>query len=83
MVVSTRFGELYDDLLSELISLKQDNDLVEVNLEMFENAMNRLTLPEAHALCIFLSNMSPHLVMNTRKFEVNTIIAVARTAKLH
>lgn len=61
--VASRFGELYDDPLSELVSLKQAGEPTVVYLEKFENALTRLSLPEAHALSIFFSNMDPHLVL--------------------
>uniref|UniRef100_A0A1J3IVR9 Transposon Ty3-I Gag-Pol polyprotein n=2 Tax=Noccaea caerulescens TaxID=107243 RepID=A0A1J3IVR9_NOCCA len=83
VAASARFGELYDDPLSELVGLKQDNDSVEVYLEKFEGALTRLALPEAHALSIFLTNMNPHLALDTRKFGVQTVTAAAKIAKLH
>lgn len=42
--VSERFSELFDDPLSELVSLKQGNDTIDVYLEKFDSAMTRITL---------------------------------------
>lgn len=81
--ISARFGELYDDPLSELVSLKQDGDSIEVYLDKFECALTRLSLPPSHALSIFLTNMNPHLALHARQFEVKTVTKAARIAKLH
>ncbi|KAF3488438.1 hypothetical protein F2Q69_00055376 [Brassica cretica] len=48
--VLARIGELYDDPLSELVSLKQGNDTIEIYLEKLDCAVNRITLAPGHAL---------------------------------
>ncbi|KAF3595908.1 hypothetical protein DY000_02024583 [Brassica cretica] len=48
--VLARIGELYDDPLSELVSLKQGNDTIEIYLEKLYCAANRITLALGHAL---------------------------------
>ncbi|KAJ4887324.1 hypothetical protein Rs2_27072 [Raphanus sativus] len=78
-----RFSELFDDPLSELVSLKQGSDPIDVYLEKFDCAMNRLTLAPGHALSIFLTNMNQHLALHVRQFNVTTVPAAARIAKLH
>lgn len=83
VAVSARFGEHYDDPLSELVSLKQAVNSVEEYLEKFENTMTRMTLPEVHALSIFLKNMNPHLAFHVRQFDVTSVAAAARIANLH
>ncbi|KAF3571792.1 hypothetical protein F2Q69_00058732 [Brassica cretica] len=81
--ISERFSELYDDPLSELVSLKPGSDPIDVYLEKFDCAMNRLTLAAGHALSIFLTNMNQHLALHVRQFNVTTVPAAARIAKLH
>lgn len=81
--ISARFAELVNDPLSELISIKQDGDSVEVFLDKFECAMTRLSLPMPHALSIFLTNLNPQLSLQARQFKVTTVTEAARIAKLH
>ncbi|WZY94198.1 hypothetical protein YC2023_066527 [Brassica napus] len=72
VAISSRFSELYDDPLAELVDLKQGSDSVVDFLDKFETARMRLVLPEAHALSIFLANLNRHLSLHTRQFEVTT-----------
>ncbi|XP_048599755.1 uncharacterized protein LOC125579896 [Brassica napus] len=81
--VSERFSELFDDPLSELVSLKQANDSIDIYLEKFDCAMTRITLAPAHALSIFLTNMNQHLAFHVRQFKASTVPEAARIAKLH
>ncbi|CAH2079427.1 unnamed protein product [Thlaspi arvense] len=81
--ISGRFSGIVNDPLSELVSLKQGSDSVEVYLKKFESVRTRVTLTAAHALSIFLTNMQPHLSLHVRQFVVTSISAVARIAKLH
>ncbi|CAH2051270.1 unnamed protein product [Thlaspi arvense] len=81
--ISSRFSGIINDPLSELVSLKQGNDPIEVYLKKFESARTRVTLTAAHALSIFLTNMQPHLSLHVRQFTVTTIAEAARIAKLH
>lgn len=80
---SYRFSELYDDPLSELVSLKQVNESVDEYLEKFDSAMTRITLAPAHALSIFLTNIHQHLAFHVRQFKVNSVPETAKIAKLH
>ena len=80
---SERFSELFDDPLSELVSLKQGSDSIDVYLEKFDSAMIRITLAPEHALSIFLTNMNQHLALHVRQFNVTTVPAAAKIAKLH
>ncbi|KAF8116614.1 hypothetical protein N665_0016s0044 [Sinapis alba] len=45
--------------------------------------MTSITLPPEHALSIFLTNMNQHLALHVRQFNVTTVPAAARIAKLH
>ncbi|VVB04902.1 unnamed protein product [Arabis nemorensis] len=83
LAVASRFGDVYDDPLAELVSVKQAGESTMVYLEKFENALARVSLLDAHSLSIFLSNMDPHLAMQAHKFEVKTVSAAARIAKVH
>lgn len=83
IAISERFSELFDDPLSELVALKQDDDSVEDFLDKFEELSTRITLTKAHALSIFLTNLNPHLAFHVRQFEVKNVLAAARIAKLH
>ncbi|KAF3495934.1 hypothetical protein DY000_02056681 [Brassica cretica] len=83
VAISSRFSDLFDDPLSELVALKQGTDSVETYLDKFENAKTRIALPEAHTLSIFLTNMNQHLALHVRQFEPTTIAAAAKIAKLH
>lgn len=67
--VLARIGELYDDPLSELVSLKQGNGTIEIYLEKLDCAVNRITLAPGHALSIFLTNMNQHLALHVRQFK--------------
>ncbi|KAF2563650.1 hypothetical protein F2Q70_00014527 [Brassica cretica] len=78
-----RFSELFDDPLSELVSLKQGNDSIDVYLDKFDCASTRITLAPGHALSIFLTNMNQHLALHVRQFNVTTVPAAAQIAKLH
>ncbi|KAF3557110.1 hypothetical protein F2Q69_00010824 [Brassica cretica] len=75
-----RFSELFDDPLSELVSLKQGSDSIDVYLEKLDSAMTRITLAPEHALSIFLTNMNQHLALHVRQFNVTTVPAAARIA---
>ncbi|KAG5393287.1 hypothetical protein IGI04_023250 [Brassica rapa subsp. trilocularis] len=57
IALAGRFNGLFDDPLADLVALKQGTDSVEEYLENFENARTGLSLPEAHALSIFLTNI--------------------------
>lgn len=81
--ISDRFSELYDDPLSELVSLKQGNDSIDVYLEKFDCAMTRITLTPDHALSIFLTNMHQHLALHVRQFKVSSVPEAEKIAKLH
>ena len=81
--ISERFSELYDEHLSDLISLKQENDSIDIYLQKFDCAMTRLTLPPEHALSIFLTSMNQHLALHVRQFNVTIVTTAARIAKLH
>ncbi|KAG5407866.1 hypothetical protein IGI04_013985 [Brassica rapa subsp. trilocularis] len=81
--VSDRFSELYDDPLSELVSLKQGNDSIDEYLDKFDCAMTRITLAPDHALSIFLTNMHQHLALHVRQFKVSSVPEAAKIAKLH
>ncbi|CAH2033767.1 unnamed protein product [Thlaspi arvense] len=74
---------IVNDPLSELVSLKQGSDSVELYLKKFESVRTRVTLTAAHALSIFLTNMQSHLSLHVRQFAVTSISAAARIAKLH
>lgn len=66
--VSTRFGNMCDDLMSDMVNLKQGESVDEF-LDTFESSMNMLDLPSAHALSlasILLSNIYPHLEMHVK-----------------
>lgn len=81
--ISESFSELYDDLLSKLVSLKKGNDSIDVYLENFDCASTRITLAPGHTLSIFLTNMNPHPALHVRQFNATTVPAAARIAKLH
>ncbi|KAL8144068.1 hypothetical protein V2J09_017100 [Rumex salicifolius] len=81
--ISSRFGPLYDDPLVDLVNLKQATDSVDDFLDKFECALTRLHLPIAHALSVFLANLSPHLQLHVRQFKPTTLADAARVAKLH
>lgn len=83
MAISTRFGKLFDDPLADLVSIKQAFDSVECFMDKFECALTRLTLSDAYALSIFLTNMQPHLAYHVRQFNPNKISEAARLARLH
>ncbi|KAF3556931.1 hypothetical protein F2Q69_00017102 [Brassica cretica] len=65
------------------ISLKQGSDSIDEYLEKFDSAMTRITLAPEHALSIFLTNMNQHLALHVRQFNVTTVPAAAKIAKLH
>lgn len=83
VAISSRFCELYDDPLAELVELKQGSDTVIEFLDKFEVARMRLVLPEAHALSIFLANLNRHLSLHTRQFEITSVGRAAKIAMLH
>ena len=83
IALSGRFNGLFDDPLADLVALKQGTDSVPEYLEKFENARTRLSLPEAHALSIFLTNMNPHLSLHVRQFGSTSLSDAARIASLH
>ncbi|KAF2590205.1 hypothetical protein F2Q70_00041167 [Brassica cretica] len=83
IALSSRFNGLFDDPMADLVALKQGTDSVEEYLEKFENTRTRLSLPEAHALSIFLTNMNPHLSLHVREFNPTSMSAAARIASLH
>ncbi|KAF3546764.1 hypothetical protein DY000_02005310 [Brassica cretica] len=80
VAISSRFSELYDDPLAELVELKQGSDSVVEFLDKFETARMRLILPEAHALSISLANLNRHLSLHTRQFEYLRQATVQATA---
>ncbi|KAL1220369.1 hypothetical protein V5N11_005994 [Cardamine amara subsp. amara] len=83
VAISVRFGGLFIDPLSELVSLKKGGDTVELFLDKFECALTRLYLPAAHSLSIFLTSLNPHLSLHTRQFHVSTVAEAANIAKMH
>ncbi|KAG5400191.1 hypothetical protein IGI04_014798 [Brassica rapa subsp. trilocularis] len=72
-----------DRVSPDQISLKQGSDSIDEYLEKFDSAMTRITLAPEHALSIFLTNMNQHLALHVRQFNVTTVPAAARIAKLH
>ncbi|KAF2617174.1 hypothetical protein F2Q68_00041814 [Brassica cretica] len=83
IALSSRFNGLFDDPMADLVALKQGTDSVEEYLEKFKNRRTRFSLPEAHALSIFLTNMNPHLSLHVREFNPTSMSAAARIASLH
>lgn len=83
VALSSRFNALFDDPLADLVALHQGSDSIITYLDKFKNDRTRLTLPEAHALSIFLTNMNPHLSLHVRQFGVTTVSAAAQIACLH
>lgn len=83
MAISSRFCELYDDPLAELVELKQGSDNVVEFLDKFEVARMRLVLSEAHALSILLANLNCHLALHTRQFEITSVAGTAKIVMLH
>lgn len=81
--ISECFSELCDKPLSDLISLKQANDSIDIYIQKFDRAITRITLPLEHALSNFLTNMNQHLTLHVRQFNVTTVPTAARIAKLH
>lgn len=65
VAIAGRFIELYDDPLAELVALKQGSDSVVEFLDKFETSRMRITLPEAHAISIFLANLNTRLSLLT------------------
>lgn len=55
--ISTRFGDLCDDPMSELVSLHQGGSVQEY-LDEFEAILARLTLPKEHVVSIFLAGLN-------------------------
>ncbi|CAH2052783.1 unnamed protein product [Thlaspi arvense] len=62
--ISSRFSGIFNDHMSELVSLKQGNDSIEVYHKKFESAYTHLVLLTSHAQSIFLTNMQPHLLLH-------------------
>ena len=83
IAISGRFNGLFDAPLAYLVSLKHGSDTIEEFFEKFENARTRLSLHEAHALSIFLTNMNPHLSLYVHQFGVTTLSPAARIAIFH
>lgn len=80
--ISSRFGKLFYDPLSELVSLKQEVTLSMYTWKRLIARLNRFQLPPGHALSIFLTNMNQHLALHVRQFNVTTVPEAARIAKL-
>jgi len=80
--LSSRFAELVDHSLADLVNVKQGGNSVEIFWEKFECARTRWSLPMSHALSIFLNNLNPHLALQARQFKI-VIVAEAAIAKLH
>lgn len=83
VAVTLRFGKLFDDLLADLVSLKQAAMSVELYLDRFESHLSNLSLSNSYALSIFLTNMNPHLALHVRQFNPRNIAEAARIAKLN
>lgn len=83
ITLSSRFSALFDDPLADLVALHQGSDSIITFLDKFEKIRTRLTLPETHALSIFLTNINTHLSLHVRQFEVTTVSAAAKIASMH
>lgn len=75
-----RFGDLYEDSLSELIHVKHSGS-IQSYIDDFELAHTEINilLPE-HALSIFLSNLDPQTQAH---FNPTTLAQACQLAKLH
>lgn len=79
--VSSRFCELIDDPLAELVGIRYTGD-AQTYLTSFESALTKLSLSRAHSLSIFLANLSTQMQLHVRQFNPTTIHQAARLVKL-
>lgn len=58
--MSDKFDTEFDDLMSELVRLRQTDSVIGYH-EAFDKAMTRLTLDPNHAISVFLNALKPEL----------------------
>ena len=70
--VLARFGNVYDDPLSELKNLKYETSAREYE-DAFDNLLSRVEISEIHALSLFMGGLPAEIAMGVRMFKPQTL----------
>nr|GEV08625.1 hypothetical protein [Tanacetum cinerariifolium] len=76
-----RFDTDFDDPLSELKNLKCDSTIQKYH-EKFELLINKVDMPEAHAINLFLREMPQSISLPVRTFKPKSLSDIASLCKL-
>lgn len=79
--ITAKFGELYDDPMAELKSLKQAGSVQEYH-DSFDAIINRLTLLKDYLLSCFLSRLDDEIQLAVRMSNPTTLLKAHCPAKL-
>lgn len=79
--VTTRFGDVYEEPLASLVSIKQISKLQDY-LDQFELALTQVNLIPKHALSIILAGLEHSTQIHVRMFNPTTIIQASNLARL-
>lgn len=80
--VTTRFGDAYEDPLSNLLKIKQGSK-IEDYINEFELALTQVNLIPEHSLSIFLAGLEHTTQMHVRMFHPTTIAQATNLARLY
>lgn len=72
MALTARFGALYDDPMTDLKNLRQNNSVQEYQ-DAFDAIVNRLDLGPSYALSCFLAGLDDEIQLNVRMFNPKTL----------
>nr|DAD28975.1 TPA_asm: hypothetical protein HUJ06_030443 [Nelumbo nucifera] len=81
-VVSDRFGPIYEDPMSELMSLRQTGT-VEEYIDRFEGILTRVELTIEYQLSCFLTGLEMETQMQVCMFNPKSVQAASQIAKLY
>ena len=70
--VLARFGNVYDDPLSELKNLKYETSAREYE-DAFDKFLSRVEISEIHALSLFMGGLPDEIAMGVRMFKPQTL----------
>nr|GEW43047.1 hypothetical protein [Tanacetum cinerariifolium] len=75
-----RFNTDFEDHLSELKNLKCDSTIQKYH-EMFELLLNKVDMPEAHAISLFLGGMPQSISLPVRMFKAKSLSDTASLSR--
>nr|KYP46500.1 Transposon Ty3-I Gag-Pol polyprotein [Cajanus cajan] len=81
-ILLDRFGEICEDLMADLVKLRQKSSITE-NHEEFDSIVSRVELSEAHQLSYFLGRLKQDVQMMVKMFQPDSVRKAFSLAKMY